>query len=140
MHARASAARPRRRDLGSAAFAREGGAGGHDRPHRGHARHFADALRAAGCEILNDVALDQVPMRFGDDEATIRAIDHIQREGTCWYGGAAWQGRGALRVGITSWVITAGDLGRSLRAIVQAMRCEAEPGDSPVASVGPLLV
>jgi len=109
----------------------------------GHARHFADALRAAGCEILNEVVLNQVLVRFGDDETTLRVIDHIQREGTCWCGGTTWQGRTAMRISVTSWATTARDVERSLRCVIQAWRCEAArdvPGDSPVASVGPLLV
>jgi glutamate/tyrosine decarboxylase-like PLP-dependent enzyme len=88
----------------------------------GHARRFADGLRSAGCEILNDVALNQVLVCFGDAETTLRVIDRVQRDGTCWCGGTTWQGRTAMRISVASWATTAQDVDRSLRAILQAMR------------------
>ncbi len=57
-----------------------------------HASRFADGLREAGYEILNDVELNQVLVRFGDDETTRRVIAGIQADGTCWCGGTVWQG------------------------------------------------
>ncbi|HWR54451.1 MAG TPA: aminotransferase class V-fold PLP-dependent enzyme [Bryobacteraceae bacterium] len=87
----------------------------------GHARRFADGLRSAGCEVLNDVVLNQVLVSFGNAEATLRVIDRIQREGTCWCGGTNWQGRTAMRISVASWATTSQDVERSLRAIVRAM-------------------
>ena len=87
-----------------------------------HARRFADGLRAAGCEILNDVVLNQVLVSFGDTETTLRVIDRLQREGTCWCGGTRWQGRTAMRVSVASWATTSEDVERSLAAMLRAMR------------------
>lgn len=87
----------------------------------GHARRFADGLRSAGCEVLNDVVLNQVLVSFGNAETTLRVIDRIQREGTCWCGGTNWQGRTAMRISVASWATTSQDVERSLRAIVRAM-------------------
>jgi glutamate/tyrosine decarboxylase-like PLP-dependent enzyme len=88
----------------------------------GHAQRLADGLRSAGCEILNDVVLNQVLVSFGDAEATLRVIDRVQRDGTCWCGGTVWQGRTAMRVSVASWVTTAADVERSLEAILRARR------------------
>jgi glutamate/tyrosine decarboxylase-like PLP-dependent enzyme len=86
------------------------------------ARRFAEGLRDAGLEILNEVALDQVLVSFGDAETTRRVIAEIQREGTCWCGETAWQGRTAMRISVISWATTDADVERSLAAIVSAAR------------------
>jgi len=56
------------------------------------ARLFADRLRAAGFNVLNDVVLNQVLVSFGSAEETQRVIAEIQADGTCWCGGTQWQG------------------------------------------------
>src|SRR5262245_1310966 len=58
-----------------------------------HAARFADGLRSAGYEVLNDVSLNQALVSFGDDEATRRVIESVQSDGTCWMGGTVWRGR-----------------------------------------------
>ena len=87
-----------------------------------HARRFASGLRSAGCEILNDVVLNQVLVSFGDAETTLRVIDRIQREGTCWCGPTTWQGRTAMRISVSSWATTREDVERSLEAMIRAWR------------------
>jgi glutamate/tyrosine decarboxylase-like PLP-dependent enzyme len=87
-----------------------------------HARRFSSGLRSAGCEILNDVVLNQVLVSFGDAETTLRVIDRIQREGTCWCGPTTWQGRTAMRISVASWATTAEDVERSLEAMLRAWR------------------
>lgn len=87
-----------------------------------HARYFSEALRAAGVEVLNDVVINQVLVGFDDDEATDRVINHIQRSGECWCGGTMWKGRKAMRISVSSWVTTEGDVERSLAAIIAAVR------------------
>jgi glutamate/tyrosine decarboxylase-like PLP-dependent enzyme len=84
-----------------------------------HASRFAEGLRAAGYEILNDVTLNQVLVSFGDDETTRRVIEAIQADGTCWLGGTVWQGRAAMRVSVSSWATTEDDVERSLDAIIR---------------------
>src|SRR5678815_2312878 len=53
------------------------------------ARQMAAALaREPGVAVLNEVVLNQVLVRFGDDDALTRAvIAAVQEEGTCWLGG-----------------------------------------------------
>ena len=86
----------------------------------GHAARFAEGLRAAGCEILNDVVLNQVLVSFGDAETTLRVIERIQQDGDCWCGGTTWQGRVAMRISVSSWATTAADVDRSLGAMIRA--------------------
>jgi glutamate/tyrosine decarboxylase-like PLP-dependent enzyme len=87
-----------------------------------HASRMAEGLRAAGCEVLNDVVLNQVLVAFGGAELTSRIIGLIQEQGTCWCGGTTWQGRAAMRVSVANWVTTDEDIERSLAAILDARR------------------
>jgi glutamate/tyrosine decarboxylase-like PLP-dependent enzyme len=84
------------------------------------ARRFAEQLGAHdGVEILNDVVLNQVLVRFGDDDARTRAvIAAVQDEGTLWLGGTAFRGRGAMRISVSSWKTTEADVDRSVAAIL----------------------
>ena len=81
------------------------------------ARRFAEGLRAAGYEILNEVVINQVLVSFGDAAATRAVIAKVQSEGTCWCGGTEWHGRSAMRISVSSWVTTAEDVEMSLAAI-----------------------
>lgn len=81
------------------------------------ASYFADQLREAGFDVLNDVVLNQVLVSFGDDETNSRVISAVQADGTCWCGGTRWQGRSAMRISVSSWATTKEDVDRSLRAI-----------------------
>jgi glutamate/tyrosine decarboxylase-like PLP-dependent enzyme len=90
-----------------------------------HAARFAEALRAAGHEVLNEVVINQVLVRFGDDDAsTDRVIDRVQRSGECWCGPTTWRGRRAMRISVSSWATTNDDVSRSLRAILDAAALE----------------
>jgi glutamate/tyrosine decarboxylase-like PLP-dependent enzyme len=82
-----------------------------------HARRFAEGLAEAGHEILNDVVLNQVLVRFGDDETTRRVVAALQEDGTCWCGGTVWQGRAAMRIAVSSWATTDEDVETSLAAM-----------------------
>lgn len=83
------------------------------------ARRFASGLAAAGVEILNDVALNQVLVSFGDAERTRRVIAAIQEDGTCWCGETAWQGRIAMRISVISWATTDADVEHCIEAAIR---------------------
>src|SRR5437870_10389602 len=83
------------------------------------ATRFADGLREAGYEILNEVVINQVLVSFGDGELTRRVIAGIQAEGTCWAGATVWQGRTAMRISVSSWATTDDDVERSLEAMLR---------------------
>ena len=86
------------------------------------ASRFADGLRDAGFEILNDVVLNQVLVSFGAPDVTARAIAGIQEDGTCWCGGTVWQGRHAMRISVSSWATTEADVDKSLEAMLRVAR------------------
>ena len=86
------------------------------------ARRFADGLRAAGFEILNDVVLNQVLVSFGTPQRTAEVIAGIQAEGTCWCGGTVWQERHAMRISVSSWATTEADVDRSLAAVLRVAK------------------
>lgn len=84
-----------------------------------HARRFAAGLAAGGCEIANDVVLNQVLVTFGDGARTRRVIDAIQRDGTLWAGVTVWQGRTAMRISVSSWATTTEDVDRCVATILR---------------------
>lgn len=87
------------------------------------ARQMAERLAAVeGVTILNDVVLNQVLVRFDDDDERTRAvIASVQRDGTCWLGGTTWQGRAAMRVSVSNWSTREADIDRSADGIIRAL-------------------
>jgi len=76
-----------------------------------------------GVEVVNDVVLNQVLVRFrDDDESTNDAIQRVQRDGTCWLGGSTFRGRTVMRISVVGWQTTAADIDRSAAAILEAAR------------------
>ena len=93
-----------------------------------YATRFAEGLRAAGHEVLNEVILNQVVVAFGDAATTARVIGDIQADGTCWCGSTVWQGRNAMRISVSSWATTEADVEKSLAAIVRIARIHSAKG------------
>ena len=87
-----------------------------------HAQRFAEGLRAAGYQVLNEIVINQILVSFGDEARTRRMIAAIQREGTCWCGPTVWQGQSAMRISISSWATTGADVERSLAAMIRIAR------------------
>ena len=86
------------------------------------ATRFADALRDAGHQVLNDVVLNQVLVSFGTAEQTKRTIAAIQEDGTCWCGGTVWKGKTAMRISVSNWSTTDSDVDQSIESILRAAR------------------
>jgi glutamate/tyrosine decarboxylase-like PLP-dependent enzyme len=86
------------------------------------ARRFAQRLTDAGFRVLNDVVLNQVLVAFGDAATTLRVIDAVQADGTCWAGGTVWQGQTAMRISVSSAATTDADVERSADAMIAAAR------------------
>jgi glutamate/tyrosine decarboxylase-like PLP-dependent enzyme len=83
------------------------------------ARRFADTLETHGVAVLNDVVLNQVLVRFGDDDALTRAITSaVQQEGTCWMSGTTWHGQAAMRISVSNWTTDEADIDRSAAAVL----------------------
>jgi glutamate/tyrosine decarboxylase-like PLP-dependent enzyme len=86
----------------------------------GQAREFAALLSKAGMSIHNDVVVNQVLVSFGDRERTRRVIRTLQSEGTMWAGETVWKGTTAMRISVSCWATTDGDVRRSVEAILRA--------------------
>ncbi len=87
------------------------------------ARRMAARLAAApGVTLLNEVPLNQVLVQFRDDQTTTAVIARIQAEGTCWAGGAFWQGKQAMRIAVSNWSTTEADIDRSAEAMLACYR------------------
>jgi len=86
------------------------------------AARMADRLRETdGVEVLNDVVLNQVLVRFGDDDARTReVIEAVQADGTAWMGGTTWKGKAAMRISVSNWSTTEADADRTVDAILRA--------------------
>ena len=84
-----------------------------------YARRFAEGLKNAGHEVLNEVVLNQVLVSFGSAERTRHVVGRVQEDGTCWCGGTEWQGHVAMRISVSSWATTEEDVERSLQAIIR---------------------
>jgi glutamate/tyrosine decarboxylase-like PLP-dependent enzyme len=97
------------------------------------ARRMADRLgQAPGVRILNEVALNQVLVRFEPaglpdaDAFTKAVIGRVQRVGTCWMAGTRWHGLDAMRISVSNWSTTEADIDRSAEAILGCARAEEE--------------
>lgn len=83
------------------------------------------------CEVLNDVVLNQVLLRFGAPDGADPTVFHerlaeaIRATGVCWLGATSWRGGPALRVSLSNWSTTGADVDRTfevLRDAVAAVR------------------
>jgi glutamate/tyrosine decarboxylase-like PLP-dependent enzyme len=99
-----------------------------------HARRFAELLgREPGVEILNDVVLNQVLVRFLDaggdhDGRTAAVVRRVQEDGVLWLGGTTWHGMGAMRISVSNWSTTDEDVDRSVEAILAAAAASLPAG------------
>ena len=86
-----------------------------------HARRFADEItQIPGAEVLNEVELTQVCVSFGSDARTEAIVRAMLEDGTAWMSGSRWRGRSVLRISVSSWATTDGDVERSLQALRRA--------------------
>ena len=92
------------------------------------AARMASALsREPGVEVLNDVVLNQVLVRFGDDDELTRdVIRRVQEDGTCWLGGSNWHGKAVMRISVSNWSTTEADADVSVEAILRCYRAALE--------------
>jgi glutamate/tyrosine decarboxylase-like PLP-dependent enzyme len=85
------------------------------------ARRFAAGLGDIdGVEIVNDVVLNQVLVRVGDDVVTEAVERWIHRDGTAWLGGTTWRGERLLRISVSNWSTTEADVDMTIEAIGKA--------------------
>jgi glutamate/tyrosine decarboxylase-like PLP-dependent enzyme len=86
------------------------------------ARQFAEGIAELdGCEVLNEVVLNQVLFRFADDEATNALLGAVQASGEAWMAGTTWDGRAAIRLSVSNWRTSERDIERTLAAFRSAL-------------------
>lgn len=92
------------------------------------ARMAGQLAGAAGVQILNDVVLNQVLVRFtpedgsDPDEFTREVVHRVQEDGTLWLSGTTWHGMAAMRISVCNWSTTEEDADRSVEAILRCAR------------------
>lgn len=80
---------------------------------------IAGRLRASGFEILNDVVLNQVLVRYVDGPTTERLMAALQADGRVWCGPTQWGGATAMRISVSSWKTDEAAAIRAAEAIVE---------------------
>jgi glutamate/tyrosine decarboxylase-like PLP-dependent enzyme len=91
----------------------------------GCAQLMASALsEMEGAEVLNEVALNQVLVRFtrGGANVSDEVMRAVQDEGTCWMSGSTWDGEPVVRISVCNWRTTEDDIRRSADAIESCLR------------------
>ncbi len=74
--------------------------------------------RSPGADVLNEVVLNQVLVRFDDDDALTRDVAaRVQDDGTAWLAGTTYHGRVAIRISVSNWATTEDDGDRTVAAI-----------------------
>ena len=92
-----------------------------------HARAIADGVAALpGCEVLNDVVLNQVLFRFEDDARTQDILAAVQAEGEAWMSPTTRDGRFTIRISVVGWRTTEDDVERTVAAFARA--AQERPG------------
>ncbi|MGB0112362.1 MAG: pyridoxal-dependent decarboxylase [Ilumatobacteraceae bacterium] len=83
------------------------------------ARVIADRLADAGFDVVNDVVINQVLVRYRTAPMTERLLAEIQRDGRIWCGATQWHGETAMRVSVSSWKTTLDDAQHAADVIVE---------------------
>jgi glutamate/tyrosine decarboxylase-like PLP-dependent enzyme len=80
---------------------------------------IADRLREAGFEVLNDVVLNQVLVRYVDGPTTERLMAALEADGRVWCGATQWGGQAAMRISVSSWKTDRAAAVRAAEAITE---------------------
>ena len=92
------------------------------------ARRFAELIASEpGVEILNEVVLNQVLVRFEDDARTEEVLARVQDSGRIWLSGTSWDGRKAIRVSVSNWQTGDEEIELAVEAFRDASRESVAP-------------
>ena len=87
-----------------------------------HARRLAAGVgELPGARILNEVALNQVLVRFESDEQTAAVGRRVREGGEAWMGDTEWGGSRAIRLSVSGWATTTEDIDRTVAAFAAAV-------------------
>ncbi len=83
------------------------------------ARRFETALAGVeGAEVLNEVVLNQVLVRFDDDDAVTAAVSAaVMADGAAFMSPTTFKGRGAMRISVSGWQTDERDVDHSVEAV-----------------------
>ena len=85
------------------------------------ARSLAEGLaEVPGCDVLNDVVLNQVLIRFEDDATTEAVLSAVQESGEAWTSGTTRDGLKAIRLSVSNWQTSERDVERTIAAFAAA--------------------
>lgn len=90
------------------------------------ARRYAEMLGSQdGVEVLNEVELNQVLVRFRDrtGEATTHTpavLAAVQESGVAYPTGTVWAGEPAIRISVSNWMTQEADVDRTVEALLAA--------------------
>ena len=89
------------------------------------AARMADRLSSQpGVQILNEVVLNQVLVRFSSlsgENITNQVMAAVQAAAVCWCGGTMWEDAPAMRISVSNWRTSEEDIDRSATSILQAL-------------------
>jgi glutamate/tyrosine decarboxylase-like PLP-dependent enzyme len=83
-------------------------------------RLAAELAELDGAELVNEVVLNQVLLRFESDERTSAILRHVQASGEAWMGGTTWDERAAIRISVSNWQTSDADVDRTVAAFAAA--------------------
>lgn len=87
------------------------------------ARMAAKLSAEPGIAVLNAVTLNQLIVRFGDDDAlTLKTIEQVQADAGAFMGPGLWEGRWAMRISVSSDATTEADGDLAADAVIAAWR------------------
>lgn len=89
----------------------------------GGAKQFAEQLASVtGCELMNDVVLNQVLVRFDDNDQVTRAVvDSVVASGEAYVGPTTFKGKGCMRISVCNGWTTTADVDRTVAQIVRSL-------------------
>jgi glutamate/tyrosine decarboxylase-like PLP-dependent enzyme len=74
-----------------------------------------------GAEVLWTPVINQGLVRFTDDRRTDEVIAAVMATGEAFFGGTTWRGIRAMRVSVSNWRTSEGDVERAVRAIERVL-------------------
>jgi len=93
------------------------------------ARYFAARLgELDGARVLNDVVLNQVIVRFDDDDATTKAvIEGVLADGVAYMTPSTWKGQAVMRISVSNWQTTSHDVDLSFESVAKVYQHITSP-------------
>ena len=87
-----------------------------------HAARIAAGLAALpGAEVMNEVRLNQIVVRFGDAARTRDVLARVLAGGVCYPSATIWRGEAAIRISVSNWTTDEDDVARTVAAFAAAL-------------------